>query len=97
MQSSRPLERGCQCNIEPAADNLGIVPDRGYYSGEEILAGELSGITVTLPKPITLTAQGEGRFGKQDSVAGLKVSVALPAHTRSDVSNGSKWHAIEFW
>jgi transposase len=35
------------------ADALDVVADRGYFSGEEILACETAGITVTLPKPQT--------------------------------------------
>jgi hypothetical protein len=46
------------------AENLDAVADRGYYSGEEILACENDGITVTLPKP--MRSKAEGRFGKQD-------------------------------
>ena len=38
----------------------------GYFNGEEILACEEAGITVTLPKPMTSNAKAEGRFGKQD-------------------------------
>ena len=34
-------------------DKLEAVADRGYYSGEEILACDMAGITVTLPKPMT--------------------------------------------
>src|ERR1700732_2107172 len=34
-------------------DNLDAVADRGYFKGEEILACEKAGITVTLPKPTT--------------------------------------------
>src|SRR5713101_7893503 len=49
-------------------DKLEAVADRGYYSGEEILACHQAGITVTLPKPITSGAKSEGRFGKQDFV-----------------------------
>jgi transposase len=48
--------------------NLEAVADRGYYKGEEILACEEAGITVTLPKPQTSGAKAEGRFGKQDFV-----------------------------
>ena len=40
--------------------------DRGYFSGEEILACDEAGITVTLPKPMTSNSKAEGRFGKQD-------------------------------
>src|SRR3984893_7363219 len=49
-------------------DNLDAVADRGYFKGEEILACEKAGITVTLPKPQTSGAKSEGRFGKPDFV-----------------------------
>ena len=49
-------------------DNLDAVADRGYFKGEEILACEKVGITVTLPKPQTSGAKSEGRFGKPDFV-----------------------------
>ena len=42
--------------------------DRGYFSGEEILACEQAGITVTLPKPMTSGAKSDGRYVKQDFV-----------------------------
>jgi Transposase DDE domain len=48
------------------ADTLDVVADRGYFKGEEILACEQSGVTVTLPKPMTSGAKASGRFGKQD-------------------------------
>jgi hypothetical protein len=47
---------------------LEVVADRGYFSGEEILACDQASITVTLPKPQTSGAKSEGRFGKQDFV-----------------------------
>ncbi len=47
-------------------EKLEAVADRGYFSGEEILACEEAGITVTLPKPMTSNSKAEGRFGKQD-------------------------------
>jgi transposase len=50
------------------ADNLEAVADRGYFDGEEILACEEAGHTVTLPKPMTSGAKAKGRFGKQDFV-----------------------------
>ena len=49
-------------------DKLEAVADRGYFKGEEILACDETGITVTLPKPQTSGAKSEGRFGKQDFV-----------------------------
>ncbi|MCI0628848.1 MAG: transposase, partial [Acidobacteria bacterium] len=47
-------------------ESLDAVADRGYFNSEEILACEQSGITVTLPKPMTSNSKAEGRFGKQD-------------------------------
>src|SRR6202162_656070 len=52
----------------PQTDTLEAVADRGYFSGEEILACEQAGITVTLPKPMTSGMEAKGRFGKQDFV-----------------------------
>ena len=49
-------------------DELEAVADRGYFSGEEILACHKAGITVTLPKPMTSGIEARGRFGKQDFV-----------------------------
>src|SRR3990170_1872150 len=49
-------------------DELEAVADRGYFDGEEILACDRAGITVTLPKRMTSGAKSEGRFGKQDFV-----------------------------
>jgi len=46
--------------------HLDVVADRGYYNGEEIIACDREGVTVTLPKPMTSYAKAEGRFGKQD-------------------------------
>lgn len=47
---------------------LEAVADRGYYSGEEIVACDKAGIAVTLPKPMTSGMEARGRFGKQDFV-----------------------------
>jgi transposase len=49
-------------------DTLEAVADRGYFNGEEILACDQAGITVTLPKPMTSGVEARGRFGKQDFV-----------------------------
>jgi hypothetical protein len=50
------------------SETLGAVADRGYFNGEEILACDQAGVTVTLPKPMTSGAKSDGRFGKQDFV-----------------------------
>jgi transposase len=47
-------------------ETLEAVADRGYFNGEEILACEEAGITVTLPKPLTSNNKAKGRFVKQD-------------------------------
>ena len=57
-----------QARMEIGAETLEVVADRGYYEGEEILACETAGITVTLPKPMTSSATAAGRFGKQDFI-----------------------------
>src|SRR5437764_1818902 len=57
-----------QARTEMGVETLDAVADRGYYEGEEIKACEESGITVTLPKPMTSNAKAAGRFGKQDIV-----------------------------
>ena len=49
-------------------EKLEVIADRGYFSGEEILACDQADITVTLPKPQRSGAKSEGRFGKQDFV-----------------------------
>jgi hypothetical protein len=47
-------------------DRLDVVADRGYFSGEEILACEEADVTVTLPKPMTSSNRSRGRFVKAD-------------------------------
>jgi transposase len=59
---------GLQAKEALGVDHLDAVADRGYFSGNEILACDQADITVTLPKPMTSGAKSEGRFGKQDFV-----------------------------
>jgi transposase len=68
-------------------DTLDAVADRGYFDSEEILACEESGITVTVPKPLTSGAKAEGRFGKQgfDSLSDL--CAQAPLHDRPRAPN----------
>ena len=47
-------------------EGLEMLADRGYFSGEEIVACEALGVTPYVPKPLTSNAKAEGRFGKQD-------------------------------
>jgi hypothetical protein len=57
-----------QARAAMGAEAIEAVADRGYYSGEEIVACEQAGATVYLPKPITSGLNVKGRFGKQDFV-----------------------------
>ena len=58
----------CRAKAVLGVEKLEAVADRGYYSGEEILACDKAGIAVTLPKPMTSGLEARGRFGKQDFV-----------------------------
>src|ERR687893_131217 len=51
-----------------AAEQIEVVADRGYYSGQEVLACEKAGIAAHVPKTITSNAVADGRFGKDDFV-----------------------------
>jgi transposase len=48
--------------------DLEVLADRGYFSGEEILACEALGATPYVPKPLTSGSKADGRFGKQDFI-----------------------------
>jgi transposase len=47
---------------------LDVLADRGYFSGEEVLACEGIGVAPYVPKPLTSGSKAKGRFGKQDFV-----------------------------
>ena len=57
-----------QARAASGIEDLTVVADRGYFSGEEILACDGAGITTYVPKPLTSGSKAEGRFGKQDFV-----------------------------
>src|SRR6187399_732625 len=57
-----------QARAAIGSEAIEAVADRGYYSGEEIVACEQAGVTVYLPKPMTSGLNVTGRFGKQDFV-----------------------------
>ena len=72
-----------QAKAALGTDALDVVADRGYFSGEQILACEEAGITVTLPKPQTSANRAKGRFVKQDFVYVAEDDVYLcPADER---------------
>jgi transposase len=51
-----------------ASEKIEAVADKGYYSGEEIVAAEQAGVAVTVSKPNTSNAAAFGRFDKADFV-----------------------------
>src|SRR6266478_10107719 len=55
-----------QAKAAMGADAVDVLADRGYFSGEEVLACEPLGVTPYVPKPLTSGAKAKGRFGKQD-------------------------------
>ncbi len=57
-----------QAKTAMGVSELGVVADRGYYDGEEILKCHESGITPIVPKPQTSGAKAAGRYGKADFV-----------------------------
>ena len=70
-------------------DKLEAVADRGYFSGEEILTCEKSGITVTLPKPMTSGAKAQGplrQAGLRLSARGGRLSSVRPARSSRTAS-----------
>lgn len=80
---------------------LDVLADRGYFSGEEILACETMGVTPYVPKPQTSGAKAAGRFGKQDfsyqpdqDVYRCPVGALLPRHMTT-VEKGMTLH--RYW
>ena len=51
---------------------IGLIADRGYYKGTQILDAEEAGVQTYIPKPMTSGARAEGRFGKADFVYDAK-------------------------
>lgn len=51
-----------QARDASGVSDLHIVADRGYFTGEEILACHEAGITTYLPKPKTSPSQAKGMF-----------------------------------
>ena len=47
-------------------DQLTAIADKGYYKGEEIVASEVAGISVVVPKPMTSNSAARGQFDKAD-------------------------------
>lgn len=61
-----PMAR--QAKAAMGAERIDVLADRGYFSGEEILACEAIDVSPYVPKPCTSGAKAAGRFGKDDFV-----------------------------
>jgi transposase len=57
-----------QARAAMGSEELTVIADRGYFSGDEILACDQAGITPFVPKPLNSNSKAEGRFGKPDFV-----------------------------
>jgi len=57
-----------QAQAAMGTPSLEALADRGYYKGEDILACERAGSTLSVPKTLNSSAKADGRFGKQDFV-----------------------------
>jgi transposase len=65
---SQLANMGALARAEMGVESLDVLADRGYFSGEEVLACETLGVTPYVPRPLTSGAKADGRFGKQDFV-----------------------------
>jgi transposase len=57
-----------QARAAMGTEELTVIADRGYFSGDEILACDQVGITPFVPKPLNSNSKAEGRFGKPDFI-----------------------------
>ena len=55
-----------RARTEMGVEDLTVIADKGYYTGEELLACHEAGITTYVPKPQTSGAKVAGRFGRED-------------------------------
>jgi hypothetical protein len=54
-----------RARTEMDVEELTVIADKGYYTGEELLACHEAGITTYVPKPQTSGARAAGRFGRE--------------------------------
>jgi transposase len=57
-----------QARAAMGTEELTVIADRGYFSGDEILACDQAGMTPFVPKPLNSNSKAEGRFGKPDFI-----------------------------
>lgn len=61
-----PMSKQARSEIE--GEEITVVADRGYYSGEQLLECANNGITTYVPKPLTSSGTKRGFFIKQDFI-----------------------------
>lgn len=82
-------------------NELTVLADRGYFSGEQILECDKAGISALVPKPLTSNSKAEGRFDKRDFVYLPEADeYRCPAgqraiHRFTSIENGLKLH--RYW
>src|SRR5206468_4167518 len=64
----RPPDDAYGARAAMGTEELTVIADRGYFSGDEILACDQAGITPFVPKPLNSNSKAEGRFGKPDFI-----------------------------
>jgi transposase len=90
-----------QARSATGRDELTVLADRGYFSGEQILQCEQAGISALVPKPLTSNSRAEGRFDKRDFVYLTDADeYRCPAgeravHRFTSIENGMKLH--KYW
>jgi transposase len=57
-----------QARAAIGSEELSVVADRGYFSGDEILACDQAGMIPLVPKPLNSNSKADGRFGKPDFI-----------------------------
>ena len=98
-QQLAPMAQKAQSVLKGQA--LTVLADRGYYSGEQILACELEGIATYVPKPATSNARAHGRFDRRQFIySHVDDEYTCPAGERlpkrmATVENGKKMY--RYW
>jgi len=82
QRGPRPLaahEHDAPGEARHGCDDLKVLADRGYFSGEEILACEQAGATPYVPRPLTSGAKADGRSARRtSSISATRTHTAAP-------------------
>ncbi len=69
------VKMASKARLAVGSEEITIVADRGYYSGEQLLECANNGITAYVPKPLTSSGTKRGFFIKQDFIYDAKNDV----------------------